>query len=74
MHHVVILSFFLLVSFAVVFNLSFLNTYMDLLRVGSLNINGGRDRHKLALVSEVMLNKSYMSFYCRKLIVILRMK
>ncbi len=57
MHHVVILSFFLLVSFAVVFNLSFLNTYMDLLRVGSLNINGGRDRHKLALVSEVMLNK-----------------
>ncbi len=25
--------------------------------MGSLNINGGRDRHKLALVSEVMLNK-----------------
>ncbi len=42
MHHVVILSFFLF-TFAVGFNLSFLNTYMDLLRVGSLNINGGID-------------------------------
>lgn len=30
---------------------------MDLLRVGSLNINGGRDRHKQALVSEIMQNK-----------------
>lgn len=30
---------------------------MDLLRVGSLNINGGRDSHKRALVSEIMQNK-----------------
>ncbi len=42
------LVFFLLFTFAVGFNLSFLNTYMDLLRVGSLNINGGRDRHKIS--------------------------
>lgn len=30
---------------------------MDLLRVGSLNINGGRDRPKQVLVSEIMQNK-----------------
>lgn len=30
---------------------------MDPLRVDSLNINGRRDRHKRALVSEVMQNK-----------------
>ncbi len=53
----VILSFFLLFYFAVAFTLPFLNTYMDLLRVGSLNINGGIDIHKGTLVSEVMQNK-----------------
>lgn len=35
----------------------FLTLYMDSLRVGSLNINGGRDRHKRALVSEIMHQK-----------------
>ncbi len=43
--------------------------------MGSLNINGGIDIHKGTLVSEVMQNKkSYMSCYCRKLIVILIIK
>ncbi len=31
---------------------------MENLKVGSLNINGGRDRGKLAVVSEFLNNKS----------------
>lgn len=31
---------------------------MDVLRVGLLNINGGRDGHKRALVSEIVEQKN----------------
>lgn len=49
-------------SQVVVFNLCFffsvsvyfLLLYMDVWRVGSLNINGGRDRNKLAQISEFL--------------------
>ena len=56
MHHKVFSSFywFLLVSSCLFL---FSDLSMHKLRVGSLNINGGRDRHKRALVSEVASQK-----------------
>ncbi len=40
--------------FLLFLSLSFLSLYllMDILRVGSLNINGGRDRNKRAIITE----------------------
>jgi len=39
---------------------------MGLLRVGSLNINGGRDRTKLAMVSEFLrINSVDVVFFTR---------
>lgn len=55
-YHRVASSFYcsLLVS-ACMFLLS--NISMQSLKIGSLNINGGRDRHKRALISEVVTQK-----------------
>ena len=49
-------SFFLLVSLWALL-LFFSLFYMEVLRVGSLNINGGRDRNKRAWVLEVIKQK-----------------
>ncbi len=54
MHHMVSLFVMLLLR---VFLLSLLKLDMEVLRVGSLNINGGRDMHKRALVSEIIEQK-----------------
>lgn len=53
MHHVVFFSLTLLVC---LFPLPFL--LMEILRVGSLNINGGRDERKRALVNEIIEQKN----------------
>lgn len=44
-------------------SLSTLYSYTDVLRVGSLNINGGRDRGKLAMVSEFLRIKKINGFF-----------
>lgn len=59
-HHVVNFTFYCL--FLSLSSL-FLYSYMDVLRVGSLNINGGRDRGKLGMVSEfIKIKKVNVSF------------
>lgn len=63
MHHMVSLFAMLLLS---VFFLSLLNLYMNVLRVGSLNINGGRDMHKRALVSEIIEQKKLHVIYLQE--------
>ncbi len=45
--------------------------YMDALRVSSLNINEGRDRGKLSLISEFLsIKKINVSFFYKKHILI----
>ncbi len=45
--------------------------HMDALRVSSLNINGGGDRGKLALISEFLsIKKIYIFFFYKKHILI----
>lgn len=44
----------------------FLFLYMDVWRVGSLNINGGRDKNKLAQISEFLrIEKVNVCFFTR---------
>lgn len=47
--------------FLLLLSLSFLSLYllMDILRVGSLNINGGRDRNKRAIITEYAYLKDF---------------
>ena len=57
MQHLVSFPFHLLLLISVFF-LVFPHFSMKTLTVGSLNINGGRDKHKMALISEVIRQKS----------------
>lgn len=63
MHHVVFLFVMLFLS---VFLLSLLKLHMEVLRVGYLNINGGRDMHKRALVSEIIEQKKLHVIYLQE--------
>ena len=56
MYHTVVFSFQLF-SVLFILSVSFSLTSMGSLKIGSLNINGGRDRQKRALISEVATQK-----------------
>ena len=43
-----------------------LSIFMQSLKIGSLNINGGRDRHKRALISEVATQKKLDVLFLQK--------
>lgn len=54
MHHTVSFLYF---SLLLCFLISILSVCMETLRIGSLNINGGRDSSKRALVNEIIEQK-----------------
>lgn len=72
MYHGVFLCFTLLVSWCL-YHLPNLSTQS--LKIGSLNINGGRDRHKRTLISEDSTQKRinllfFFFFFCERHILI----